>query len=107
MRGHESVDLAVDPPPDLAIEVDVSHLSVNRLTVYAALGIPEVRQHREGKLNVLLLDTQGRYAESPTSRAFPWLPITSFAAKIHQPGGVGETTWIRSFRAWVRALKRG
>src|SRR5262249_36748647 len=42
MAGRRRLDLRTDPPPDLAIETDVTHSSMDRLSIYAALGVPEV-----------------------------------------------------------------
>ncbi len=40
MIGKRRLDLTVDPPPDLAIEVDVT--SKTQLSAYEALGVPEL-----------------------------------------------------------------
>ncbi|MEM9245654.1 MAG: Uma2 family endonuclease [Cyanobacteria bacterium P01_F01_bin.153] len=42
VRGKMNIDLTVDPPPDLAIEIDITSSSLNRLEIYASLGIKEV-----------------------------------------------------------------
>ena len=42
VRDKEQLDLSVDPPPNLVIEVDVTHSSLPRMPIYAALGMPEV-----------------------------------------------------------------
>src|SRR5207302_9413364 len=42
MAGRRRLDLRTDPPPDLALEVDVTHSSLDRMGIYAALGVPEV-----------------------------------------------------------------
>src|SRR5262249_17087838 len=44
VRDKEEIDLAVDPPPDLALEIDISRSSQNRLEIYAAMRVPEVWQ---------------------------------------------------------------
>lgn len=55
MRGSESIDLDFDPPPDLTIEVDVSHSSLNRLGIFAAVGIPEVWRYDGKRLTIYRL----------------------------------------------------
>src|SRR5947199_653123 len=42
VRNREDIDLEVDPPPDLALEIDISHSSMDRMAIYAALRVPEV-----------------------------------------------------------------
>ena len=61
IRGRDTIDLTVDPPPDLAIEdlatgIDVTSSSLNRLTIYAALGIREVWRYDLDVFTVLTLD---------------------------------------------------
>ena len=46
IRGKERIDLRVDPPPDLAIEIDLTHRSINRMSIYARLRVPEVWRAR-------------------------------------------------------------
>src|SRR5438445_2046967 len=49
IRGKHRIDLQADPPPDLALEVDITRSSLNRLKIYAALRIPEVWRLQHGK----------------------------------------------------------
>ncbi|WP_293104669.1 Uma2 family endonuclease [Moorena sp. SIOASIH] len=48
MIGKRRLDLSSDPPPDLAIEVDVT--SKTQLSAYEALGVPELWQFSKGSL---------------------------------------------------------
>src|SRR6266542_3916512 len=47
VRGKKVIRLRFDPPPDLALEVDVSRSSMNRMGIYASLKVPEVWRHNE------------------------------------------------------------
>src|SRR2546421_12578758 len=60
-------ELRTDPPPDLAIEVDVSHSSLDRLGIYAALGVPEVWRLDDDRLSFYVLGGQQTYAPSAVS----------------------------------------
>src|SRR5881409_2873681 len=42
MRDKDELDLAVDPPPELIIEVDIGNSSLNRFPIYASIGVGEV-----------------------------------------------------------------
>lgn len=108
VRGKLDIDLRFDPPPDLAVEVDVTTSSMDRMAIYGALGIGEVWRWDEQYLRVLVLDdAERRHRERPGSRCFPWLPIAEFAAFLRQPADEGETRWMRGFVDWVgRALTR-
>ena len=75
VRDHvEDIDLTVDPPPDLVVEVDVTSSSIERIPIYAALGVPEVWQFDGEKLRIHLLDDAGQYRLSDVSLSFPFLP---------------------------------
>ena len=74
-RGRTDVDLRRDPPPDLAIEVEISRSTLDRMGISAALGVPEVWRCDGETLRVCLLGAEARYADAPHSRAFPFLPM--------------------------------
>jgi Uma2 family endonuclease len=74
VRGRE-VDLAIDPPPDLAVEIDLSTPDVEKESVYARLGVPEIWRWRDGRLVVLARQPGGGYAENPRSVALPDFPL--------------------------------
>ena len=61
-----------DPPPDLAIEIDVT--SKTTLDAYEAIAVPELWIYTSGKLTIYLL-RDGQYTESDTSPTFPNLPL--------------------------------
>jgi Uma2 family endonuclease len=102
MRGKQTVDLAVDPPPDLGIEIDITRSSRRRLRVYAALGIPEAWLFDGDKIQVYRLNTEGQYVESERSLYFPLQAIEQLTAFLRRGSQTDENTLIRSFREWVR-----
>lgn len=106
VRALAELDLTVDPPPDLAIEVDVYSSSLNRMSIYGALGVPEVWRWDDGRIVVSRRTAGGTYVASETSACFPWLPLADFTAWIDRADGENETAWIRAFRGWVRAHLR-
>jgi Uma2 family endonuclease len=102
MAGKRELDLAIDPPPDLAIEVDVTRSSLERLPIFAALGIPEIWRLAAGSLQCLHLQPDGTYQLRGSSLAVPALNSADLTRFLEQ-GRAGEVTaWIRSFRAFVR-----
>jgi Uma2 family endonuclease len=72
VKGCQDMNLSLYPPPDLAIESDVT--SRTTLDAYLALGVPEVWVYHRETLAIYLLKN-GQYVESPTSLVFPNLPI--------------------------------
>ena len=107
VRGRTDIDLASDPPPDLALEIEVSRNIINRLGIYAAMRIPEVWRWDGSRLQVLLLGADGAHAESDRSRAFPFLPLAEFARFLVRDTSESVTKHIRSFRAWIRQEAAG
>ncbi len=102
VRGREDLDLALDPPPDLAIEVDHASRSLPREPIYAALGVPELWCVRKGKFGVRLLGEDGRYHPSETSRCFLFLPMEEMGRFLDLKLPAGETAWAQEFAAWLR-----
>ena len=100
MIGKRRLDLTVDPPPDLAIEVDVT--STTQISAYEALGVPELWQFSQGRLRINLL--QGReYVESDSSSTFPDFPIVEGVSQFVEMSLVqGSSVALRAFRKWVR-----
>lgn len=102
VRGLSTIDLTRDPPPDLAVEIDITHRAIDREAIYAALGVPELWRFDGRQLIVQRLDPDGRYQQSETSVAFPSLRAADLSPFLKMVGTTGETSIIRSFRDWVR-----
>jgi Uma2 family endonuclease len=100
--GKTRIDLSVDPPPDLAIEVDVT--SKTQLSAYASLGVPEVWLYANGELQINLLQAD-EYVISPTSPTFPGIPIVPTLDEfIDLSRREGTSLVLRRFRQWLRQL---
>lgn len=100
MIGKRRLDLTVDPPPDLAIEVDVT--SKTQLSAYEALGVPELWQFSKGSLKIHILQA-GEYVESSLSPTFPNFPIIEgFDRFVQMSLTEGSSAALRAFRQWVR-----
>jgi Uma2 family endonuclease len=103
VRGKKQIDLSIDPPPDLAIEVEISRSAMNRMRIYAALGVPEVWRYNGEVLRVAQLQADGTYAEVPTSPSLPFLPLDEVARWIRLAEEIEDhSEWGRQFREWVR-----
>jgi Uma2 family endonuclease len=102
VRGKDRIDLQHDPPPDLVIEIDITHSSLDRLSIYAVLGVPEVWRFNGQELVAYLLGPDQHYAASQQSRAFPFLDLGEVAGLIGTRSTRSETELVRQFRAWVR-----
>jgi Uma2 family endonuclease len=101
MRGKTRLDLAVDPPPDLALEVDVTSSSLNRMGIYAALGVREVWRVEGGLLTFHVL-AAGAYAAASASPTFPLVTAPELMSFVTLRNSQGETDVRLQFRAWFR-----
>lgn len=100
MIGKERIDLKVDPPPDLAIEVDVT--SKTQLNAYLTLGVLELWKYEDGELQINILQ-DGKYIQSELSPNFPNLPILQAIPQfIQQSQNIGRSPALRAFRQWVK-----
>lgn len=96
------IDLRIDPPPDLAVEFDVTSSSLDRMGIYAALNVPEVWRYDGKTLRVFLLGEDRQYLETDRSGNFPILPVAELNRFLNQWLEKDDTTIIREFRAWVQ-----
>lgn len=100
-RALMRMDMASDPPPDLAIEADVT--SKTTLDAYAILEVPEVWIYDNGNLTIYLLDN-GDYRRSTESVVFSNLPITEVIPRlVAQAFATGTSTMLRSLRQQLRS----
>jgi Uma2 family endonuclease len=101
LLGKTKLDLRIDPPPDLAVEVDVTHSSLDRMSIYAALAVPEVWRLASGVLTFNVLGG-GSYRVQTHSLAFPQLASADLANFLGRRGQTDSTTLVLQFRTWVR-----
>jgi Uma2 family endonuclease len=104
ISSKSEVDLAKDPPPDLAIEIDITSRSIEREPIYAAFGVPELWRFDGKKLAVLWLEDRSRYVPAESSRAFPFLPIDEFDHFLGKLETERNVTVLNTFRDWVARL---
>jgi Uma2 family endonuclease len=102
VRGKRGIDLSVDPPPDLVVEVDVSSKSLKKLRLYAGLQIPEVWRFDRKGLTVYELHADGQYAVRADSVQLPGFPTAETSEWIARAETTDELSWSRSFQNWVR-----
>lgn len=102
LRKGEEIDLNIDPPPDLMIEVDISRSSMKKAPILAALGIPEWWRYDGEKIEISVLEN-GAYAKQKRSPNFPNFDICgSFVKFMHRRDEIGDTAMLKEFRQWVR-----
>jgi len=98
---NEDLELGKDPPPDLVVEVDLTHDPVLKCRIYAALGIPEIWLHDGSRLLILHL-VDGAYLEGGFSVSFPFLSADKLTQLIETLAS-GTHQARRLLKEWVQA----
>ncbi len=102
VRGLREIDLAIDPPPDLAVEVELSHPLSDSLRVYAGLGVPEVWRYDGDSLQFLHLTDDGAFAEREFSRSFPTLRWSEALGRLSMADDRDQSIWSIEVEQWAR-----
>ena len=102
VRGRERLDLTVDPPPDLVIEMEVTSSMMSRIGIFAALGIPEVWRFDGDELQFLHLEGDGAYQAREQSRNFPYLSVNETKQFLDEAKSLETNDWIRAFLNFIR-----
>jgi len=99
-RGKAKIDLEQDPPPDLAIEIDLT--SRTHFNNYEKLGVPELWRFDGKSLNINVL-RNNIYIESSQSRQFPNIPLKEAIPHfVEESKTRGRSRMIKSFKLWLK-----
>ena len=105
VRHNDDINMAVDPPPTLAIEVENLAKSAKVLLAYARIGVPEVWMHKARKRSLWFGQLEGeRYVEVARSVALPRLTPELVLQALDPRKGQGDRQWAGWLDAWARAL---
>lgn len=100
--GKDRIDLNLDPPPDVAVEVDVSHASTSKMDIYARIGVPEIWRYDETRMHIYRLTPQG-YVEVESSLAFPFLTSDTLTRFLEDSKTAPQRSVLKRFREWLRS----
>jgi Uma2 family endonuclease len=101
VSGKKRIDLNVDPPPDLIIEVDITHDSLNKFPIYAQIGVPEFWRHDGEKLTIYKLSENG-YSEAGNSLVFPLITAEVLTDFLQKSQTMKSTALSKAFREWIK-----
>lgn len=116
VRGKRDIDLLVDPPPDLVVEVDVTSPSLDKLPIYARVGVPEVWRYAGGRPTIFALHGivgvvdetgEGEYAEVAESAMLPHLTCEALARFVERGLTMSYPAWVREIRRWAQRVRSG
>lgn len=100
VRGKKRIDLSIDPPPDLAIEIDIT--ARTRFNNYEALEVGELWRFNGTSLEINVLQ-DGVYIQGAESPHFPGLSLIKIIPEYLERSKVeGRNKTMKAFRAWVR-----
>lgn len=105
IRNAEEIDLTVDPPPDLIIEIDMTSPSLDKFPIYAQIGVPELWRYDAQTLMLFRLE-EGEYVRSEESGVLPGVTCTDLQGFIQDGTQMKRTVWLRNVRAWTRNRER-
>jgi Uma2 family endonuclease len=105
--GLKRWNAETDPPPDLAIEIDITSDSINRRPIYASLGIAEMWRFDGQTLQSFGLNEDGEYVPTEKSLAFSFLNVADLLPFLAQLGTRSDTAILREFHDWCAAAASG
>jgi Uma2 family endonuclease len=106
MKGSQDIDLNVQPPPDLAIEVEVSHSADDAVITWGRLGVPEVWRFDPIAMECSFWSRRpdGTYDRIERSLAFPALTPDDVVEQMRRADELGMGEWYSNLRRWVRKV---
>jgi Uma2 family endonuclease len=100
LRGKDRVDLSVDPPPELVIEIDITTSSIRKDEIYASLGVLEVWRYDGRALHIGRLEGK-KYVVSKASAVIPILTADALARFLRMSETATRPKLLRAFRDWL------
>ena len=105
VRGLLEIDLQKDPPPDLVIEVDVTSPSLDKMPIYAALGVPEVWLYKGERVEFYRLESE-EYREIENSIALPILSGKQATEFLLAGLSEGSSKWFQMVIDWAKKAEK-
>lgn len=102
ISGKEELDLTVDPPPDLVIEIDITSPSLNRFPIFAAIGVGEVWRYDGARITIFTLEA-GQYVERAERAALPKVTGEALTDLVEASQQLKRRAWLRRVREWAPA----
>jgi hypothetical protein len=106
MQGPRELDLSVDPPPDLALEVDFTSSSLDRMSIYAALGVAEVWRWTTAGIQIYHLQGSGEnrdYVSADRSLSFSMIPMDRLLDFLFTTQNLSEWDCVSAARSWAES----
>jgi Uma2 family endonuclease len=108
IEGKLTLDLAVDPPPDVVVEIEMSSDSEAKLPIYAGLGVPEIWLYDGRRARILeLVEDQGSYLDAVRSKFLPCISVPVLEQQLQLSRTTPQTKLRRAFRVLLAGGQAG
>jgi Uma2 family endonuclease len=104
--GKQGIDLSIDPPPDLIVEIDISRDSLSKFAIYHSFKVPEVWLYEGQSLQIHLLAEQS-YRRASTSNAFRFLSDVEISKLLEKNQNTPSSEFRRLVKAWAKKMPSG
>ncbi len=101
IQGRTELDLTVDPPPDLVIEIDLTSPSLPKFPIFAQLGVPEVWRADGSQMHIFCLEG-GQYVAHAESSILIGITAEVITRFVRESSTLDRLTWLHRVRAWVQ-----
>lgn len=105
IRDKKEIDLTIDPPPDLVVEIDITSSTIDKLALFADFGVPEVWRYKDGQFEILQL-VRGLYCPVEASSVLPFITSQLLTDFIAESLTLSPLEWKMKVRDWARQIKR-
>ena len=100
IRNQPRIDLRRDPPPDVVVEIQVTNPAIDKLSIFAAAGVPEVWLYRDDQVEILGLESK-TYQRKPESSFLPGVTDPVLTNFVRSSRTMKSVEWIKTVRAWA------
>jgi Uma2 family endonuclease len=104
ISGKTTLDLVMDPPPDLVIEIDLANSSLDKFPIYAQVGVPEIWRYEGSDLRIFHLENT-LYVAHDESAALSVLTRDALSQFVAESKSLRRTAWIRRVRNWIQTQR--
>jgi Uma2 family endonuclease len=101
ISGRTRLDLTIDPPPDLVIEIDLTSPSLDKFPIYAQVGVQEIWRYDGTELRIYHLE-HAAHVEREVSATLPGLTRRILTQFVADSKSLKRPAWLRRVRTWVR-----
>ncbi len=105
IRDKDRLDLTIDPPPDLVVEIDITNPSLDKFSIFAQLGVPEVWRYDGTTLGIFHLEGNS-YVERQSSGVLPAVRNAVLTDFLAESLTTSRLAWLRKVRDWARQQKK-